>query len=107
MADVLQMYKEAFRLFAGGQLDAAIDAYRKVLEIDPDHALTYQGLSEAHARRGDLDSAIEAIRRAIEIEPGEGLYHTSLSRFLQRQGKIPEAEEAAARAAQAQAGSKH
>ena len=105
MADLVQMYKDAFRLFAAGDFDGAIAGYLQVIEANSEYGLAYQGLSEAYARRGDLDQAIEAIRRAIELEPDEPLYHTSLSRFLQRQGKIPEAEEAAAQAARTQAGS--
>jgi len=104
MSDVVQMYKEAFRLFAAGDLEGSIEAYLRVIEANAEYALAYQGLSEAYARHGDLDHAIAAIRRAIELEPSEPLYHTSLSRFLQRQGKIPEAEEAAAQAARTQAG---
>jgi len=103
MADVLQMYKDAFRRFAAGEIDVAIEAYQEVLRQDPSFALAYQGLSEAYARQGDLDAAIQAIRKAIELEPSEPLYLTSLSRFFQRQGKIPEAEEAAAQAARTQA----
>ncbi len=104
MTDVVSMYKDAFRLFAEGDVDGAIAAYLEVIETNPEYSLAYQALSEAYGRRGDLDLAIEAIRRAIEIEPSEPLYLTSLSRFLQRQGKIPEAEEAAAQAARTQAG---
>jgi len=102
MADVISMYKDAFRLFAAGDLEGAIAAYLAVIEANPEYGLAYQGLSGAYARHGNLDLAIDAIRRAIEIEPNEPLYLTSLSRFLQRQGKIPEAEEAAARALQLQ-----
>ena len=99
MPDVIARYKEAFGLFAKGEVDAAIQGYQAVIADDPSFSLAYQALSEAYARKGDLDEAVAAIRRAIEADPTESLYYTSLSRFLQRQGKIPEAEEAAQRAA--------
>jgi tetratricopeptide (TPR) repeat protein len=88
MSDLKALYKEAFGAFARGDYDGAIDAYRKVIEADASFGLAYQGLAEAHSKRGELDQAIDA----------ESLYHTSLSRFLQMQGRIPEAEEAAANA---------
>ena len=102
MADVKQMYKDAFQLFAKGDVDGAIAGYRAVIDTDPSFSLAYQALAEAHARSGDLEAAVEAIRKAIDAEPEESLYHTSLSRFLQRLGKIPEAEEAAMNAARIQ-----
>lgn len=92
------MYKQAFGAFASGDYAAAIDGYRKVIELDSGFGLAFQGLAEAHAKAGDLDSAVEAIQRAIACDPEESLYYTSLSRFLQMQGKIPEAEDAAANA---------
>ncbi len=102
MADVKQLYKDAFAAFAGGDLDAAIEGYKKVAEADAGFSLAWQGLAEVYARQDRLDLAIEAIGKAIEADPGESLYHTSLSRFLQRQGKIPEAEAAALEAQQVQ-----
>ncbi len=98
MSDLKALYKEAFGAFARGELDEAIAAYQRVIEVDAGFALAYQGLAEAHARKGELDDAVAAIRKAIEAEPSESLYYTSLSRFLQMQGKVPEAEEAAANA---------
>ncbi len=103
MADVKQLYKDAFGAFARSDFDAAIDGYKKVVEADPAFALGWQGLAEVYARQDRLDLAIEAIGKAIEADPGESLYYTSLSRFLQRQGKIPEAEAAAMEAQRVQA----
>ena len=95
MADVAGMYKDAFGFFTRGELEAAIEGFRSVIEADASFTLAYQGLAEVYGRLDRLDEAIATIRKAIELEPDESLYHTSLSRFLQRQGKIPEAEEAA------------
>ncbi len=96
MADLKEMYREAFDLFARQEYDAAVESYRKLIAEDSSFVLAYQGLAEVYARKGELESAVEAIDRAIELEPSESLYHTSKSRFLQQQGKIPEAEEEAA-----------
>lgn len=102
MADVKQLYKDAFATFARGDLDGAVAAYRRVVEADPGFALAWQGLAEVYGRQEQLDAAIEAIGKAIEADPNESLYYTSLSRFLQRQGKIPEAEAAAMEAQRVQ-----
>lgn len=103
MADVKQLYKDAFAAFARGDLDAAVEGYKKVAEVDAGFSLAWQGLAEVYARQNRLDLAVEAIGKAIEADPDESLYHTSLSRFLQRQGKVPEAEAAALEAQRVQA----
>ncbi|MBW2280654.1 MAG: tetratricopeptide repeat protein [Deltaproteobacteria bacterium] len=102
MAEVKQLYKDAFAAFARGDLDAAVEGYRRAVETDPGFALAWQGLAEVYGRQDRLDEAIEAIGKAIEADPAESLYHTGLSRFLQRQGKIPEAEAAAMEAQRVQ-----
>lgn len=103
MADVKQLYKDAFGAFARGDLDGAIEGYKLAVEADPGFALAWQGMAEVYGRQDRLDLAIEAIGKAIEADPAESLYYTSLSRFLQRQGKVPEAEAAAAEAQRVQA----
>ncbi|MCP4007557.1 MAG: tetratricopeptide repeat protein [bacterium] len=102
MADLKQLYQQAFDAFARGDHEAAIEAYQQVIEVDSGFSLAYQGLAEVYGRTEQLDEAVATIRRAIEVDPEESLYYTSLSRFLQRQGRMAEAEEAAARAAQTQ-----
>ncbi len=103
MADVKQLYKDAFAAFARADLDGAVEGYKKAVDADPGFALAWQGMAEVYGRQDELELAIEAIGKAIEADPGESLYYTSLSRFLQRQGKIPEAEAAAMEAQRVQA----
>lgn len=102
MADARQLYRDAFKKFSSGELEAAVAGFQQAIEADAGFALAYQGLAEVYARMDRLDDAIATIQKAIEAEPDESLYHTSLSRFLQRQGRIPEAEEAAVAAARLQ-----
>ena len=53
-----------------GQHDAAIAAYRRAIELEPDHAETHNNLGVALQEAGRLDEAIAAYLRAIELEPG-------------------------------------
>lgn len=93
-----EVYREGFGLFAKGELEAAIARYRRALELDPELAIAWNGLSMALAQNGDLDAGIEAARKLVELEPEDPLSHTNLSRLLQRKGLIPEAEDAKAAA---------
>jgi superkiller protein 3 len=96
------LYKEGFQHFANDRTDEAIALYRRALELDPELAIAWNGLSLAHRQLGDLDAAVEAGRRLIELEPDDPLSHTNLSILLMRQGLIPEAEDEKAVAMQLQ-----
>ncbi len=93
MSDARDVAKEAFQHFTRGELPEAVAAYRRAVELDPDHVNAWSGLAMALARSDDLDGAIEAGRRAVELDPDEPLGHTSLSMFYQQKGMIPEAED--------------
>lgn len=92
------LYKEAFGLFAKGQLELAVERYRQAIAADPGLAIAWNGLSLALAKQGDLDAAIDAAEKLVELEPDDPLSHTNLSRILMQKGLIPEAEDAKARA---------
>ena len=96
------VYKEGFQHFANDRTDEAIALYRRALELDPELAIAWNGLSLAYRQLGDLDAAVEAGRRLIEIEPDDPLSHTNLSILYMRQGLIPEAEDEKAVAMQLQ-----
>jgi superkiller protein 3 len=96
MPDARSLYKEGFQHFANDRLDEAIACYDRALEVDPELAIAWNGLSMAYRNQGDLDRAIEAARRLIELEPDDALSHTNLSILLQNKGMVPEAEEAMA-----------
>lgn len=87
------LYKRGFDHFANDRLEQAIDLYHEALEIDPELAIAWNGLSLAYRQRGDLDAAIDAGRRLIELEPDDPLSHTNLSILYMRRGMIEEAEE--------------
>ena len=77
-----------------------MEFFQRALEIDPELAIAWNGLSLARRQQGDLEAAVEAGKRLIEIEPEDPLSHTNLSILYQRMGMIPEAEEERALAMQ-------
>ena len=55
-----------------GRIEDALDAYRKVLEIDSTHAEAMNNLAFLYADRGEhLDEALRLVQRAIEQAPGD------------------------------------
>lgn len=98
MADKEACFDEAVDHVADGDLDAAIAAYRRALEIDPEFTDAIQGLAMAFADKEMFDEAITWGKRLVDLAPDETLAHTSLSMFYQRKGMIAEAEAEGAKA---------
>ena len=96
MSEARSVYREAFQHFAKGELETAIDGYRRAIALDENLAIAWNGLSMALAQQDKLDEAIEAAHRLVALEPEDPLSHTNLSRLLQQKGLVPEAEEAMA-----------
>lgn len=81
-----------------GRYDEAIEAYRKVIAIDPKHALSHYGLGNALSGLGRYDEAIEAYHKAIAVNSEEPYFYQELGKALLSLGRREEANEASQRA---------
>lgn len=52
-----------------GDIPAAINEYRKVIELRPDSADAHSNLAVAQKKHGDLDAAVISLNRALELKP--------------------------------------
>lgn len=91
-------YNQGMEFFAQDQLEEAVAAYLRALDLDPDYADALHALAMIYAHQEKLDQAIETGKRLIRVAPDEELGYTSLSIFYQQKGMIAEAEEIAAKA---------
>ena len=74
-----------------GNLDEAIEAYKKAISIKPDYADAYNNMGIALKTQGNLDEAIEAYKKAISIKPNYAEAHNNMGIALREQGKLEEA----------------
>ena len=102
-----ELYDAALTHFAENDLEAAVNAFKKLTEIYPDYIEGFLGLGHACERLSLYDEAIQAIQKAIEINPKDPLAYTSLSVCYQRKGMIQEAEDAMAKSQQLQMEASH
>ena len=97
MASAEELYDRAVDCVAEGDVEAAVAAYRQALDVAPDFADAWEGLSMALADLGRFDEAISAAERVVELVPDELLSYTNISRIHQKAGDVPKAEEWAAK----------
>ena len=86
----LALWREGYRLQASGDLDAAIQAYRRSLTVLPT-AEAHTFLGWAMSFQGQLDEAIEECHRAIAVDPDFGNPYNDIGVYLMQQDKLDEA----------------
>ena len=97
-----ELYDIALTHFADNDLEAAVKAFKELIESYPNYIEGYLGLGHAYERLSNYDGAIEAVEKAIKINPDDPLVYTSLSMCYQRKGMIQEAEDAMAKSQELQ-----
>ena len=86
----LELWREAYRQQMAGDLDAAIQAYRRSLAVWPT-AEAHTFLGWAMSFQGRLDEAIEECHRAIAVDPDFGNPYNDIGVYLMQQDKLDEA----------------
>ena len=84
----------AIQLQRAGHLDEAETVYRRMLEIEPDHADALHFLGVLLHQRGSGDAAVELIEKSIALQPGQPDRHNNLGNVFVELGKLPEATHA-------------
>jgi|SRR5215471_7515951 len=97
MSSAEDLYDRAVDCVAEGDLEGAVAAYQQAIEVDPDFADAWEGLSMALADLGRFGEAIAAAERVVALVPDELLSYTNISRICQKAGDVPKAEEWAAK----------
>ena len=98
MQDCDQVFDDANGDLAVGDLDKAVEKYRRCIEIDPDFFDGWHALGMALMKLGRFEEAIEAGTKATQLRPNDQIAWTSLSLFHNRAGNIKEAEAAGTKA---------
>lgn len=93
-----ELFDEASGDIAIGEMDAAVEKYRKCIALVPDYFDAWHALGMALMKTGKYPEAIEAGLKATELRPNDQLAWSSLSLFYVRNHQIKEAEAAGAKA---------
>lgn len=76
-----------------GNLESAIENYRKAIAIRPDYIQVYYTLGVALRNNGDLKASIDCYRRAVERKPNDVDALNNLGAALQHSGELDAAVE--------------
>ena len=77
-----------------GQIDQAINAFKRVTAIKPDYADAYYNMGVVLKDQGKLEEAIEAYKKALSLKPDYAEAYHNMGNVLKEQGKLEEAIEA-------------
>jgi tetratricopeptide (TPR) repeat protein len=58
-----------YKLLEEKKIKAAIDIFKKNVELYPESSNTYDSLGEAYMKNGDTDLAIENYKKSLELDP--------------------------------------
>jgi tetratricopeptide (TPR) repeat protein len=92
------LFDDANGDLAIGELESAVEKYRRCVEIDPEFFDGWHALGMALMKLGRFDEAIEAGKKSVALHPNDQIGWTSLSLFYNRAGNIKEAEAAGTKA---------
>lgn len=93
---------EAEAKFWQSDLEGAVALYQKALDVQPDYAPAYVGLSILETWRSPMEDErnLSYAQKAVEAAPEDAMAHAALAYAYTEQGKITEALEAAEKAAE-------
>jgi Flp pilus assembly protein TadD len=93
-----EIFDDANGDLAIGELENAVEKYRRCVEMDPDFFDGWHALGMTLMKLGRFPEAIEAGKKAVDLRPNDQIGWTSLSLFYNRAGNIKEAEAAGGKA---------
>ena len=98
MESVDEIFDDANGDLAIGDLESAVEKYRRCVELDAEFFDGWHALGMALMKLGRFPEAIEAGKRTVALKPNDQIGWTSLSLFYNRNGDIKEAEAAGTKA---------
>ncbi len=89
--DPVVCFNLANALYAAGEVEASVQRYRQVVEMDPQYVEAWTNLGNVYAERGESPLAVEALRTAVAIAPRYADAHYALADALTEFGAVDEA----------------
>lgn len=82
--DVDSIYRFGITQLEEGDVENAINTFRKVLELDPNYALAHSSLGYIYLRRGNVELAGASFDRALQLDENLAVAHNGRGLVLAR-----------------------
>jgi folate-binding protein YgfZ len=99
---IATLYDRAVRVYAEGEVDAALAQLSEILQLDPAYGDAYELIGVMLGKAGRFHEAIDFFRRLEEVAPDEPMVNTNLSVFYMKIGDKQTAEDQSGIATQKQ-----
>jgi Flp pilus assembly protein TadD len=99
---IATLYDQAVRVYAEGNVDAALAQLGEILQVDPSYGDAYELIGVMLGKAGRYHEAIDFFRRLEEVAPDEPMVNTNLSVFYMKIGDKQTAEDQSGIATQKQ-----
>ena len=93
-AEVQTAFQQAEQYYQSQQIEAAEQAYRRVLALQPDHAEALYSLATIEQQKGELDRVEEYLSASVKAQPNFLKSWFSLGNLRQSRGQFQTAERA-------------
>jgi len=81
----------AENLLADGQLDAALEQYKVIVDSNPEDAQSYLQIAEIYRRQGKYDPALENLKKADTLAPDSAGVPYNMAIIYEAQGRYDDA----------------
>ncbi len=81
----------AENLFNDGQMDAALEQYKVIVDSNPEDAQSYVRMSEIYRRQSKYDLALETLKKADTLVPDSAEVSYNMAAVYQAQGRYDDA----------------
>jgi tetratricopeptide (TPR) repeat protein len=89
--DAIAWYMAGQKALRGGQLDEAVEAFKKSSEADPKSAVPVRALATVLFRQGSVEEALRTANKAIGMDQDDFLTRLELAVLLGSNGRLPDA----------------
>jgi len=90
---VTAAYKDGYQRMKAGQYQDAIEAFKRVIELNDQHAMAYTNMAYSYRKLGNYRRAVKLYKKALAIEPNLAEAHEYMGAALLAMGNVKEAKE--------------
>lgn len=91
--EALRQFNLGVMFYRRGEIEKAIEAYRKSIRLNPNYEEAYNNLGIIYQEMGNIEGALECYQKAIEINPQYEKGWTNLGLLYILKGDLKKAEE--------------